>query len=134
MHVSLGLIIGVLVAVGVFLLFVAVSGMAFFGVAVPVEGSLAVTLFVVALILGLIFYAGVKAQFRRVKTGKEALIGAKGVATSDLQPRGEVRVMGEFWEATAKDVSIAAGQSVEVVSMDGVYLVVKLVEAAEQKA
>ena len=134
MHVSLGLIIGVLVAVGVFLLFVAVSGMAFFGVAVPVEGSLAVTLFVVALILGLIFYAGVKAQFRRVKTGKEALIGAKGVATSDLQPRGEVRVMGEFWEATAKDASIAAGQSVEVVSMDGVYLVVKPVEAAEQKA
>jgi len=134
MHVSLGLIIGVLVAVGVFLLFVAVSGMVFFGVAVPVEGSLAVTLFVVALILGLIFYAGVKAQFRRVKTGKEALIGAKGVATSDLQPRGEVRVMGEFWEATAKDASIAAGQSVEVVSMDGVYLVVKPVEAAEQKA
>ncbi len=79
----------------------------------------------------MIFYAGVKAQFRRVKTGKEALIGARGIATSDLNPKGEVRVMGEFWEATAKDATIPAGQAVEVVSMDGVYLVVK---PAEQKA
>ena len=75
--------------------------------------------------------SGVKAQFRRVKTGKEALIGARGIATSDLKPKGEVRVMGEFWEATAKDTTIAAGQAVEVVGMDGVYLVVK---PAEQKA
>jgi len=131
MHASLGFIIGVLVAIGVFLLFAAVSGITFYGVAIRVEGSLAVTLFVVALIVALIFYAGVKAQFRRVKTGKEALIGARGVATSDLKPKGEVRVMGEFWEATAKDTTITAGQAVEVVSMEGVYLVVKL---SEQKA
>ena len=107
------------------------SGIAFYGVAVIAEGSLAATLFVVALIIALIFYAGIKAQFRRVKTGKEALIGARGIATTDLKPKGEVRVMGEFWEATAKDATITAGQAVEVVSMDGVYLVVK---PAEQKA
>ena len=128
MHAALAFLIGVLVAIGVLLLFAAVSGITFYGVAVPVEGSLAVTLFVVALIIALIFYAGIKAQFRRVKTGKEALIGARGIATSDLKPKGEVRVMGEFWEATAKDATIAAGQAVEVVSMEGVYLVVKPVE------
>ena len=93
--------------------------------------ALAATLFVVAAVIILIFAAGFKAQFKRVKTGKEALIGARGVATSDLNPKGEVRVMGEFWEATAKDAAIAAGQEVEVVSMEGVYLVVK---PAEQKA
>ena len=131
MHAALAFIIGILVAIGAFLLFAAVSGITFYGVAIQVEGSLAVTLFVVALILALIFYAGVKAQFRRVKTGKEALIGARGIATSDLKPKGEVRVMGEFWEATAKDTTITAGQTVEVVGMDGVYLVVK---PAEQKA
>ena len=124
MNAALAFLIGILVAIGVFLLFAAFSGITVYGVAVP----LAATLFVVALILGLIFYAGVKAQFRRVKTGKEALIGARGIATSDLKPKGEVRVMGEFWEATAKDATIAAGQAVEVVSMDGVYLVVKPVE------
>ncbi len=128
MHAALAFIIGILVAIGVLLLFLAFSGVTFYGVAVPVEGSLAVALFVVALIIGLIFYAGIMAQFRRVKTGKEALIGARGIATSDLKPKGEIRVLGEFWEATAKDTTIAAGQEVEVVSMEGVYLVVKPVE------
>jgi len=109
-------------------LFLAFSGVTFYGVAIPVECSLATALFVVALILAWIFYAGVKAQFKRVKTGKEALIGAKGIATTDLKPKGEIRVVGEFWEATAKDATIPAGQMVEVVSIDGVYLVVKPVE------
>ena len=131
MNAALAFIIGILVAIGVFLLLLAVLGIAFYGIAVLSEGSLAVTLFVVALILGWILYAGVKAQFRQVKTGKEALIGARGIATSDLNPKGEVRVMGEFWRATAKDTTIAVGQAVEVVGMDGMFLVVK---PAEQKA
>ena len=128
MNAALAFIIGILVTIGVLLLVAAFSGVTFYGVAAPAEGSLAVTLFIVAVIIVLIFYAGIKAQFRRVKTGKEALIGAKGTAVSDINPKGEVRVMGEFWEATAKDASIAAGQAVEVVSMEGVYLVVKQVE------
>lgn len=130
MHAAFAFIIGVFVAIGAFLLFAAFSGITYYGIAIQVEGSLSAALFVVALILALIFYAGVKAQFRRVKTGKEALIGARGLATSDLKPKGEVRVMGEFWEATAKDTPITVGQAVEVVSMAGTYLVVK---PAEQK-
>ncbi len=51
-----------------------------------------------------------------------------GIARTDLKPKGEVRVMGEFWEATAKDTPISAGQAVEVVGMDGMLLVVKPVE------
>jgi membrane-bound ClpP family serine protease len=39
--------------------------------------------------------------------------------------------MGEFWKVTAKDTSIVAGQAVEVVGMDGIFLVVK---TAEEKA
>jgi membrane-bound ClpP family serine protease len=65
-----------------------------------------------------------------VKKGKEALIGARGIATSDLKPNGEVRVMGEFWETAAKDTTITAGHAVEVVSKVGMYFVVK---PAEQK-
>jgi membrane-bound serine protease (ClpP class) len=131
MHAGVAFLIGILVAIAAFLFFAAISGTTYYGLAVQVEVTVAVTLIVIALILVFIFYAGVKAQFRRVKTGKEALIGARGIATSDLKPKGEVRVMGEFWEATAKDTTIAAGQAVEVVSMEGVYIVVK---PAEQKA
>jgi membrane-bound ClpP family serine protease len=131
MHAGLAFLIGILVAIAAFLFFAAISGTTYYGLAIQVEITLGVTLIVVALIVALIFYAGVKAQFRRVKTGKEALIGSRGLATTDLKPKGEVRVMGEFWEATAQDTSIAAGQAVEVVGMDGMFLVVK---PAEQKA
>ncbi|MGD0070937.1 MAG: NfeD family protein [Candidatus Bathyarchaeia archaeon] len=131
MHAWLAFLIGVLVAIGAFLFFAALSGTTYYGIAIQVEVTLAVTLFVIALIVGWIFYVGVKAQYRRIKTGKEALIGAKGIAATDLKPKGEVRVMGEFWQATAKDTTIAVGQVVEVVGMEGMFLVVK---PAEQKA
>lgn len=131
MHAGLAFVIGILVTIAAFLFYAAISGTTYYGLAVSVEVTLGITLIVVALIVAVIFYVGVKAQFRRVKTGKEALIGSVGVATTDLKPNGTVRVMGEFWEATAKDGEIANGQAVEVVGMDGMFLVVK---PAEQKA
>lgn len=131
MHAGLAFVIGILATIAAFLFFAAISGTQFYGLAVSVELTLGITLIIVAFIVAVIFYVGVKAQFRRVKTGKEALIGAKGIATTDLTPKGEIRVMGEFWEATAKDTTIVAGQAVEVVGMDGMFLVVK---PAEQKA
>jgi membrane-bound ClpP family serine protease len=131
MHVSLALVIGLLVAVGAFLLYVAVVGISFIGLGATGEAALAATFFAVATIIILIFAAGFKSQFQRVKTGKEALIGATGVATTNLNPKGEVRVMSEFWGATAKDAPISAGQKVEVVALDSNTLIVK---AAEQKA
>jgi membrane-bound serine protease (ClpP class) len=131
MHAGLAFLIGILATIAAFLFYAAISGTQFYGLAISVELTIGVTLIVVALIVAAIFYLGVKAQFRKVKTGKEALIGAKGVATSDLKPKGEVRVIGEFWEATAKDTEIVAGQDVEVVGMDGMFLVVK---PTEQKA
>ena len=131
MHAGLAFVIGILITIAAFLFYAAISGTTYYGLAVQVEVTLAVTLTIVAVIVALIFYVGVKAQFTRVKTGKEALIGAKGIATTDLKPKGEVRVMGEFWEATAKDGEVAIGQAVEVVGMDGMFLVVK---PAEHKA
>lgn len=131
MHAGLAFVIGILATIAAFLFFAAISGTTYYGLAISVELTLGLTLIIVAFIVALIFYLGVKAQFRRVKTGKEALIGAKGVATTDLKPKGEVRILGEFWEATAKDAEIIAGQDVEVVGMDGMLLVVK---PTEQKA
>lgn len=131
MHAWLAFLIGVLVTIAAFLFFAALSGTTYYGIAIQVEVTLAVTLLVIALIVAWIFYVGVKAQYRQIKTGKEALIGAKGIAATDLKPKGEVRVMGEFWQATAKDTTIAVGQVVEVVGMEGMFLVVK---PSEQKA
>jgi membrane-bound ClpP family serine protease len=131
MHVSLALVIGLLIAVGAFLVYIAVVGVSFIGLDATGEAALASTLFVAAAIVILIFATGFKSQFQRVKTGKEALIGATGVATTDLNPKGEIRVFSEIWGATAKDAPIAAGQTVQVIALDGNILLVK---AGEQKA
>ncbi len=75
-----------------------------------------------------ILYLAVRAQYSRVKTGAEALIGTTGIAITDLNPKGEIRVMGEFWQAISRKASIKNGQMVEIVSMDGMFLVVKPAE------
>ena len=131
MHAWLAFVIGILAATGAILLYAALSGASYAGLTLSAEETIAVTVFIIALILGLILYAAIKAQFKHIKTGKEALIGASGTATTDLNPKGEVRVMGEFWQANAKDTTITKGQTIEVLSMDGNTLVVK---PAEQKA
>ena len=125
MHVSLAVIIGILVIVAAILIYIALAGIPFVGLAANDEEALAATLFAVALIIAGILAAGVKAQFKRVKTGREALIGAKGTAITDLNPKGTARVNSEFWEAATQDIAIKAGQQVEVVGMDGMTLVVK---------
>jgi membrane-bound serine protease (ClpP class) len=131
MHAGLAFVIGILATIAAFLFYAAISGTTYYGLAISVELTIGITLVIVALIVAVIFYFGVKAQFNRVKTGKEALIGSKGTATTDLKPKGEVRVNGEFWEATAKTNEISAGQTIEVVGLEGMFLVVK---PAEQKA
>ena len=128
LHAGAAFLIGILVTIAAFLFFAAFSGTTYYGLAVQVEITIGVSLIVIALILIVIFYFGVKAQFKGVKTGKEALIGSRGIATTDIKPKGIVRVMGEFWEATAKDTAISSGQAVEVVGMDGMFLLVKPVE------
>jgi membrane-bound serine protease (ClpP class) len=131
MHAWLALIAGILVVIGGVLIFSASIGIAYLGIALPVQAILAITLLIVAGIAAWLFYVGVKAQYRRIKTGKEAIIGASGITTTDLNPNGEVRVLGEFWQATAKEAPIFKGQKIRVMDIEGMFLIVK---PAEQKA
>jgi membrane-bound serine protease (ClpP class) len=70
---------------------------------------------------------------RRFKlTGSEAMIGKKGVAITDLKPKGEVRVEGEIWRAESLSGDIAKGQQVIVKTLKGlVFIVEKLQEQQE---
>ena len=124
MHAWLGFLAGILVVAAGLLIVSASLGIAF-GLTMEAEVVLAIVLLVIAGIFAWLFYAGVKAQYKKVKTGKEALIGARGIAVTDLKPKGEVRVLGDFWQATTKDAAIANGQAVEVVCLEGMFLVVK---------
>lgn len=57
-------------------------------------------------------------------TGASLLVGATGVAKSDLDPSGIVHVAGEDWTASAGEYPIKQGEPVAVQSVDGVRLVV----------
>jgi membrane-bound serine protease (ClpP class) len=66
--------------------------------------------------------AAVRGRNYPVVSGREALVGAIGVATTDLAPQGQVRVRGEVWTASAQDEPIQQGDAVRVVSVEGLRL------------
>jgi membrane-bound serine protease (ClpP class) len=74
--------------------------------------------------------AGLRAQKRKVQTGREGLVGAVGIARSELAPEGTVFVQGELWSAESADGPIPAGGRVRVTRVDGLRLRVKKEEAS----
>lgn len=68
---------------------------------------------------------GVRAQYRKVTTGSQGLIGATGTARTTLAPTGTVMVEGELWRAQAQGEKVEQGERVRVVSLDGFVLTVE---------
>ncbi len=83
----------------------------------------------VAVVTGLFFAFAVAkvvlAHRKPAVTGREGLIGRTAQARTALEPDGTVFIKGEFWDATALDGPIEAGESVEVVAAEGFRLQVK---------
>lgn len=69
--------------------------------------------------------AGVSAQRAVVRSGSEGLVGAVGVARTNLEPEGMVFVLGEMWSARAEEGMIPEGQRVQVVGRDGLRVRVR---------
>jgi membrane-bound serine protease (ClpP class) len=92
--------------------------------------------YVLAWMLELYVYVGIvfavdavnRIPRRNVQTGREALIGALGMARTELAPAGLVTVQGELWSARADGV-IPAGQRVRVLRVDGLRLAVRKEES-----
>jgi membrane-bound serine protease (ClpP class) len=70
-----------------------------------------------------------QAQRRRPVTGVAGLVGARGVADTELEPEGWVLVAGERWRGRA-DTPIPAGQAVQVTSVEGLRVHVRKAEEA----
>lgn len=69
-------------------------------------------------------------KMRRVPVGSrtQALIGALGVARTDLSPAGIVHAGGEDWSAYVEGGSVAKGANVRVRRLDSIRLVVEPVD------
>ncbi|MHB1689019.1 MAG: NfeD family protein [Ignavibacteriaceae bacterium] len=68
---------------------------------------------------------GIKAQRLKTKTGAEGLINAAGEAITDLNPKGQVHVHGEIWNAESIDGNISKGEKVLVTEISNLKLLIR---------
>jgi membrane-bound serine protease (ClpP class) len=111
--------------IGSLLLFPSSQWLVYYELSQQIQESLVIATAAMASLFSFIAYKAAKARLSKVKTGKEALIGARGIAVKDLNPNGEIRVIGEFWQAKAEDGLIKQGEEVEVVTMEDLVLIVR---------
>lgn len=71
--------------------------------------------------------AALAAYRRKALTGDAGMIGARGVTRTELSPQGSVFVRSEIWNARSRG-KIPQGASIRVESLDGLTLVVELLE------
>ena len=91
-----------------------------------------IIIFLVISILGILLIRPyVKRYVKRneIETNVDSLIGKKAICVDDIGPDnvGACKIDGKIWSAIAKDDAtiINAGQKVEVLSIDGVKLIVR---------
>ncbi len=77
-------------------------------------------------LIGIIAWTAVKSTRGRPVTGAEGMIGSIGIARTNLNPRGQITVQGEIWEAVSQ-TPIRQGEAAEVMSVEG--LTVKVAPA-----
>jgi len=68
-----------------------------------------------------------RALRRPVRTGEEGMLGERGIALSAVDPHGRVQVHGEQWSARVEHGTVAEGDLVEVVAVEGLVVVVRRV-------
>ncbi len=91
---------------------------------ISIELIILVVVLTAAFFLFAITFA-IKAHKNKITTGKEGIVGEKGITMSALKPLGEVKVHGEIWRAKSVDGNIKKGIEVEVVGVENLRLEVK---------
>jgi membrane-bound serine protease (ClpP class) len=93
--------------------------------------AISIEVIIMIAVLSLVFFLfvimlGIKAQKRKITTGSEGIINEAGIAISDLDPEGEIKIHGEIWRTESIEGTIKAGSKVTVVSISDLKLKVKL--------
>jgi len=95
------------------------------GFSVRVDWRVAIA---VAVTTGLFFVfalgMALKAKASKPTTGREGLLGEKGLAITDIDPEGDIKVHGEIWRAYS-DEAIHKGDKIRVTSVDGLEVKVE---------
>ncbi|HTN43079.1 MAG TPA: nodulation protein NfeD [Nitrospiria bacterium] len=75
------------------------------------------------------FFLGVvgmawKTRHQKSVAGIEVFIGASGTARTEINPRGQILIQGEYWDAVSSE-PIHEGETVEVTGIEGLKLFIK---------
>jgi membrane-bound serine protease (ClpP class) len=65
-----------------------------------------------------------RVRSRQVQTGAEVLVGATGEVTEALMPLGQIRLLGELWQARSSS-ELPRGTPVRVVALNGLIVEVE---------
>jgi len=84
--------------------------------------------------LAAIAWRGIRSDELHAGQATPGLVGAEGVAITDLEPGGVVRVRGENWSATSMNGPVKAGDRVQVIEASGVRLSVWVEDGAAEQA
>lgn len=91
-------------------------------------GLIAIAAIITGLFFLLVVGLGIRAQFKRPKTGTEGLVGVYGTARTQVKKTGTVLVHGELWKAESEE-AIKAGTKIVVTEVkEGMVLKVKPAE------
>ena len=88
------------------------------------EGLIAIVAIVMAIFVGLLVWATVQGQRRRVTTGREGMIGQPAEVKTALKPKGMVMVEGELWAAELDSGAAQPGEEVIITRVDNLKLYV----------
>ncbi len=88
------------------------------------EGLIAIVAIVMAIFVGLLVWATVQGQRRRVTTGREGMIGQPAEVKTALKPKGMVLVEGELWAAELDSGAAQPGEEVIITRVDNLKLYV----------
>ncbi|MFC2008075.1 NfeD family protein [Chloroflexota bacterium] len=90
--------------------------------------SLPVIIFLALFIVAFAFImhkAVIPALHRKKTTGAEGMKGLTGEVIEPLVPVGVIRVGAEYWKAKSVEGAIETGEEVEILSVDGLTLMVR---------
>ncbi|MBW2000679.1 MAG: hypothetical protein JRJ29_22300 [Deltaproteobacteria bacterium] len=90
----------------------------------PLSTALPLYLFILGLTF-LLYFKIFQAMRRQVLTGKEAMMGKKGLVLEDVDPEGKVLCASEIWDAVSTSGSLPKGHEVKIKGIRGLTLLVE---------
>lgn len=65
---------------------------------------------------------------------RDEVVGQEGVTITDLAPRGQVKLRNEIWSARSDLGTIRSGTKVKVIELDGIQLIVQILQEADRRS